>query len=116
MRHNTLEYHLFFYKIFENRAANGENIQSIQSLGHSIQPLSPPDAPPGARSSFLLSAPPSAPSSFPPGALPGLPSLTLADCGLSDMLSESEGTCTRRENRKKRKAELEALNQQNNEE
>ena len=32
------------------------------------------------------------------------------------MSSESEGTCTRRENREKRKAELEALNQQDNEE
>ncbi|MCJ1346315.1 hypothetical protein MMC31_004530 [Peltigera leucophlebia] len=32
------------------------------------------------------------------------------------MSSESEGTCTRRENKDKRKAELEALNQQDNEE
>ena len=110
-RHNTLEYCLFFYKIFENRAANGENAQSIQSLGRSTQPPSPPDALPGARSGFPPSAPPGAPSGLPPGALPGLPPLTLADCGLSDMSSESERTCTRRENREKRKAELEAPNQ-----
>lgn len=40
----------------------------------------------------------------------------MEDCGLSDMASESEGACIRRKNREKRKAELEALNQQNGEE
>lgn len=77
LQYNTLEYLLFFYKIFENR-----------SLSRTIQS-------------------PSAPNPT---------SLTLEDCGLSDMTSESEGTCTRRENWEKRKLELEALNQQDNEE
>lgn len=86
MRHNTLEYRLLFYKIFENRATNGENAQFIQSLGRTTQP----------------------PSSLDPTPL------TLADCGLSDMTSESK--VTRRENQNKRKAKLEALNQQDNEE
>lgn len=42
--------------------------------------------------------------------------LTLTDCNISDMTSESEGTVTRRENRKERKAEQGVLNQQDNEE
>lgn len=82
VRHNTLEYRLLFYKIFENRAVSGDNAQSIQSLGRTMQPTTP------------------------------IP-LTLADCDIS---SESEGTVTRRENRNKRIAELEVLNQQDNEE
>lgn len=72
VRHNTLEYRLLFYKLFENCVARGDNAQSIQSLGRTTQPTTP---------------------------------LTLADCDISDMTSESEGTVTRRENRKKRKAE-----------
>lgn len=41
VRHNTLEYRLLFYKIFENRAASGDNVQSIQSLGHTTQSTTP---------------------------------------------------------------------------
>ena len=40
----------------------------------------------------------------------------LEDCGLSNMTSESESTCIRRENREKHKVELEDLNQQDNKE
>lgn len=38
LQHNTLEYRLFFYKIFKNSAANGENAQSIQSLNRTTLP------------------------------------------------------------------------------
>lgn len=48
--------------------------------------------------------------------MPDSTPLILADCGLSNMTSESESTCTRRENREKRRVELEELNQQDNEE
>lgn len=60
----------FFYKIFENRTANRENAQSIQSLNRSNIPTIVID-----------------PTLF-----------TLEDCRLSNMTSEFEGTCTRREN------------------
>ena len=69
MEHNTLEYCLFFYKIFGNCTANGEHAQSIQYLNRANIPTTVID----------------------------LTFLTLESCGLSDMISESEGTCTKRE-------------------
>lgn len=42
--------------------------------------------------------------------------LMLEDCGLSNMTSEPESTCTRRENREKHRVEMEELNQQDNNE
>lgn len=69
--------------ITTSSAANRENAQSIQSLNRTNIPT----------------------------AVINPTLLTLEDCGLFDMTSGLENTCTRRKNREKRRVELKELNQ-----